>query len=261
LAGGRLELLLDAETFGPDPNAPGLQLLPETHGNADYALFLNNPNFRGHGNMELDFEVLRWNPWTVFFYTDMNFNTRTQDFKPDKVNYWLQYGLTYAWEGFFVEGYIKNNRRVDENIFRGTSEHSNLAALRAGTLGMKPGHYNDGISFAGPAFQWLNHWNVEASAGHYFNNRDWQYLWNLAARVRWDLVRWHFIVPYIHGAVNWQSGGGSTSDATEYAVEPGLRFHGVLDFALYYRFQHSQNVLFFGGPSQNQSLVGLRILF
>ena len=97
-------------------------------------------------------------------------------------------------------------------------------------MGMKPGHYNDGISFAGPGtFGWLNKWNAQASVGHYFNNRDWQYLWDLAARVRWDPFRWHFVVPYIQGDVNWLSGGGSTGDATEYAMEPGLRFHGILE--------------------------------
>ena len=262
IGGGRLEVLLDSETFGPPANGQGLQFFPEIHGNADYAVFLNNPNFKGQGNLELDFEALRWKPWTMFLYTDMNFNTRKEDFKPDKVNYWLQYGLTYAWDRYFVEGYVKNNRRVDENFFRGTTERSNQAGLRAGTMGMKPGHYNDGISFAGPGtFEWLNKWNAQASVGHYFNNRDWQYLWDLAARVRWDPFRWHFVVPYIQGDVNWLSGGGSTGDATEYAVEPGLRFHGILDLAVYYRFQHRQNVLFFKGPSENQNLVGVRALF
>jgi hypothetical protein len=262
ISGGRLEVLLDSETFGPTSNSQELQLFPEIHGNADYALFLNNPNFKGNGNLELNFEALRWQPWTIFFYTDMNFDTRKEDFKPDKVNYWLQYGLTYAWDRYFVEGYVENRRRVDENFFRGTTERANQAGLRAGTMGMKPGHYNDGISFKGPdAFNWLNLWNTEARVGHYFNNRDWQYRWDLAARIRWDLVRWHIVVPYIQGNINWLSGGGSTGDATEYAVEPGLRFHGVLDLAVYYRFQHRQNVLFFRGPSENQNLVGLRILF
>jgi hypothetical protein len=262
MVGGRVEVLLDSETFGPSANGQEFQLFPEIHGNADYGLFLNNPNFKGSGNLELDFEVLRWKPWTVFLYTDMNFNTRKQDYKPDKVNYWLQYGLTYAWDRYFVEGFVENRRRVDETIFRGTTERANQAGLRAGTMGMKPGHYNDGISFKGPeTFDWLNLWNAEATVGHYFNNRDWQYLWDLEARIRWDLLRWHIVVPYIQGNVNWLSGGGSTGDATEYAVEPGLRFHGVLDLAVYYRFQHQQNVLFFRGPSENQNIVGLRILF
>jgi hypothetical protein len=73
--GGRLEVLLDSETFGQTPNGEGVQLFPEIHGNADYALFLNNQNFTGHGNLELDFEALRWKPWTMYLYTDMNFNT------------------------------------------------------------------------------------------------------------------------------------------------------------------------------------------
>ena len=93
--GVRLETLLDAQTFGALPSGPGLQVLPEIHGQADYALYLGSSFSQGHGNIEVDLEALRWHSWTAFFYTDMNFNSRIQDFKPDKINYWLQYGLTY----------------------------------------------------------------------------------------------------------------------------------------------------------------------
>ncbi len=260
--GARLETMLDARTFGAVPSSSGLQFVPEIHGQADYALYLGSPLSKGQGNMEIDLEALRWNSCTAFLYTDMNFSSRKEDFKPDKVSYWLQYGLTYAAGNYFVEGFVKNARRLDNNIYHGTMERYNIAGLRAGTKGMKPGHYNDGISFAGPAaFEFINNWNAQASFGHFFNNRDWQYLWDIETKVRWDPIRWHFIVPYIQGELNWQSGGGSTSDTVEYAVEPGLRSHGVLDLALYYRFQHQENRLFFRGPSANESLIGIKALF
>jgi len=260
--GARLETLLDAQTFNTPPGCQGLQFLPEIHGLANYAAFLNSPRFKGNGNIELDLEALRWQYWTIFFYTDLNFDTRKEDLKPDKVNYWLQYGLTFSWERYFIEGFVKNDRRLDSNIYQGPTERANLAGLRAGTKGMKPGHYNDGISFTGPAaFEFINNWNAQASCGHFFSNREWQYLWNINAQVRWDPMRWHFIVPYIQGGVNWQSGGGSTSDTTEYEVEPGLRFHGVLDLAIYYRYQHRENVRYFRGPSANESLVGIKAMF
>jgi hypothetical protein len=261
LGGIRLETLLDADNF-KGSEGDGLQFFPETHGQAGYALFLNNPYFTGNGYLEVDFEALRWKSWTIFFYTGMNYNTAKQDFRPEKINYWLQYGLTYAWDKYFIEGFVKNSRRLDSNSFRGTSERANLGGWRAGTRGMKPGHYNDGISFEGPeTFHWLNNWNAQGSVGHYFQDRDWQYLWDLAAQVRWDVLRWHFIVPYIQGEVSWMAGGGRTKDAVEYALEPGLRFHGTLDLELYYRFQHRQNILFFGGPSENESLIGIKTLF
>ncbi len=256
--GARLETLLDKETFGR--TGAGWQLFPEIHGQATYGLFLNVPNFVGHGQLEIDLEALRFNPWTIFLYSKSNIESRS--FKPDKITFEFQSGLTYAWARYFAEGYVQYARRLDSFEFRGVAERSYLAGLRLGTRGMKPGHYNDGISFEGPCpLQWLNNWNAQASAGHYFQNRDWQYLWNLAAQVRWDPVRFYFIVPYVQAEVNWMSGGGPTRDATEYAVESGLRFHGVLDISLYYRFQRQTNVLFFGGPAGTQTLVGLRGLF
>lgn len=260
-AGARVETLLDADSFRPSPGQGQMQLLPEIHGVAHYALHLQRRDFNARGEIELDFELLRLAPWTVFFYTNMNFDARKQDLKPDKVNYSLQYGLTYAWSRYFLEGFVQNQQRLDTNIFRGTQERANLAGVRVGTSGMKPGHYNDGISFEGAKFQWLNKWNAQASLAHYFYNRDWQYLWNLAAQVRWDLLRWHRVVPYVQGEVNWRSGGGRTDNALEYYVEPGLRFHGILDLALYYRFNHREDVLFFRGPGENLSLVGIKALF
>lgn len=261
-AGGRVEVLLDRDSFPGAPTSGQLQWFPETHGVADYGLYLQKRYFNAHGNNELDFEALRWDPWTIFIYTNMNFDSRKQDFKPDKVNYWLQYGLTYAWHDYFIEGFVKDQQRLDAVTYRGTQERSNLAGLRAGTKGMKPGHYNDGISFSGPqTFQWLNLWNGQGAVGHFFNNRDWQYLWDASLQVRWDPLRWHIMVPYIQGEVNWMSGGGQTPNALEYALEPGARFHGVLDLAVYVRFQHRKNVLFFQGPSENETLFGFKVLF
>ena len=125
LAGIRLETLLDADNF-KGPEGEGLQLFPETHGQAGYALFLNNPNFKGNGFLQVDFEALRWNPWTIFFYTGMNYNTAKQDFRPERVNYWIQYGLTYGWDKYFIEGFLANNWKLDSDVNRGTSERANL---------------------------------------------------------------------------------------------------------------------------------------
>jgi hypothetical protein len=261
LGGIRLETLLDADSF-KGLEGDGLQFFPETHGKAGYGLFANTPYFLGDGYLEVDFEALRWKSWTIFFYTGMNYNTAKQNFKPETINYWLQYGLTYTWDKYFIEGFVRNNRRLFSKTYRGTSEQANLGGWRGGTRGMKPGHYNDGISFEGPeTFQWLNNWNAQGSVGHYFRNRDWQYLWDLAAQARWDVLRWHFIVPYVEGEVNWMAGGGRTKDAVEYALEPGLRFHGTLDLAFYYRFQHRENILVFRGPSENENLIGFKVLF
>jgi hypothetical protein len=261
MGGARMEVLLDAKNFPGSPTIGDLQWFPEIHGMANYALMLHNPFFSGYGDNELDIEALRWGAWTLFLYTDMNFNSRKIDWKPDTVNYWLQYGVTYNWQNYFVEGFVNDANQVDSNEFR-DMERSNLAGLRLGTEGMKPGHYNDGISFSdSQTFQWLNKWNAQGVVGHYFSNRDWQYLWNINAQVRWDPLRWRIVVPYIQAEVNWMSGGGSTPDAFEYAGESGIRFHGVLDFEVYYRFQHCENVLFYRGPTDNESLVGVKVMF
>jgi hypothetical protein len=52
-----------------------------------------------------------------------------------------------------------------------------------------------------------------------------------------------------------------SSDVVEYSVEPGLRFHGVMDLAIFYRFQHQETIFTFQGPVENQNLFGVRALF
>jgi hypothetical protein len=259
LYGGlRLEYLIDSETALPGGD---WQFLPEIHGSATYFNYLKSQFFGWGGDIELDLEVLRWRAWTLFFYTDLNLSTERGEFGPDKITGRIQYGLTYTRKPFFIEGFVANRQRLDSIRFSRVMERSNEAGLRVGTTGMKPGHFNDGISFAGPKFQWLNKWNAQAKAAHFFQNRDWQYLWDLTGQARWDILRWHFVVPYVQGELSWMAGGGGTADALQYAVEPGLRFHGVLDLAVYYRFQHQDNARVFRGPSDNQSLIGIKALF
>jgi hypothetical protein len=260
-AGLRAECLLDTSSTR-EKFREGWQFLPEIHGSAHYITYLRSRYFGWGGDIDLDFEVLRWYPFTIFFYTDLYFNTKKGDFGPDKVTYDLQYGLTYTREPYFIEGFVEQSKRLDTNRFRGLAERTHLAGLRLGTQAMKPGHYNDGISFSGPHyFQWLHNFNAQASASHYFQNRDWKYLWNLGIQVFWDIFRWYFLVPYLQGEISWLAGGGRTDDALEYAVETGFRLHGVLDVNFYYRFQHQENGLFFRGPGENQSYIGIRALF
>ena len=259
--GMRLEYLIDHRDFTPQ-GGEGLQFLPEIHGKAGYMKYLKSQFFGWGANIDLDLEVLRWQSWTLFLYSFSSLDTKKGGFGPDKVNLHLQYGLTYTWQPFFIEGFLANAQRLDVVTFSGLSERSNLAGLRVGTTSMKPGHYNDGISFTGPqAFQWLNKLNGAASVGHFFQNRDWQYLWNLTAQARWDICRWYFMVPYVQGEVSWMAGGGRTGDATDYAGEAGIRFHGVLDWNPYFRLQHRENARVFRGSPDDQSMVGIRALF
>ena len=259
--GMRLEYLIDHRDFALQ-REEGLQFLPEIHGKASYSRYPKSRFFGWDGNIELDLEVLRWQSWTLFFYSFFWLDTQQGEFGPDKVAGHLQYGLTYKWQPFFIEGFLDHAMRLDVRRFSGLSERSNLAGLRVGTMGMKPGHYNEGISFTGPqVFQWLNKLNGAVSVGHFFQNRDWQYLWNLAAQARWDIFRWYFLVPYVQGEVSWMGGGGRTGDATDYAGEAGLRLHGALDLNPYFRFQHRENARVFRGPPDDQTIVGIRALF
>ena len=155
-----------------------------------------------------------------------------------------------------------HQRRLDARVFRRLREGGHQAGASLGTRGMLLGHYDEGISFTGPqSFRWLHRLNAATSLSHYFDTQDWPYLWNVGARVRWDVLRWHFLIPYLEGGLEWRSAHRRYHDTFEYYMEPGVRFKGVLDLALFYRFQHQEAIWSAKGPWENQSLIGIRTLF
>jgi len=260
--GGRLEFLLDKENQSSGRTAGKLQLFPEVHGLAEYSLYLGSRYHQGFGSVRLHFDVLRWQSLTLFVNPGFTMDSHQTNFGPDKLWYQLDYGLRYSSQRYFLEGFVLNERRLDAFEFRSLNETAQRAGGRVGTRGMLLGHYDDGISFEGPqAFRWLNKLNAEASLSHYFDTQDWPYLWNTAVQARWDVLRWRFMVPYLQSGLEWRSAGQGARDAFEYFMEPGVRCKGVLDLALFYRFQHQETIRSSRGPSENQNLIGIRALF
>jgi len=142
-----------------------------------YFRYLKSDFYGWGGEIDLDLELLRYGPWTLFLYSDLKVDSTLGGFGLDKGIPRLQFGLTYAWRGYFIEGVVDNWDRFDFRTFSNIPERAHLAGLQMGTQAMKPGHFNDGISFAGPqTFQWLNKWEAQGRAGHFFQDRDWQYL-------------------------------------------------------------------------------------
>lgn len=262
LSGGlRLEAALSPRGAAGPPREDDWQFLPEIHGNAGYAWLMHSCCYGFTGGIELDLEVLRRGPWTLFLYNGFFVDTGRSDLTVVKGRYWLQYGLTYTREPFFGEAFVDHGMRLDGKNWNRISERSHNAGLRLGTQGMKPGYFNYGITFDESGFHWLNRLNAQVSAGHFFQNRDWQYLWNLSAQGRWDLCRYSMFVPYVAGEVTWLNGGGASPDAVNYAGEAGVRIHGYFDMNIYYRFQHQENGRYFRGPPDNRSLIGVKALF
>lgn len=262
LGGGRLEFLLDQETLASGPSSLHSHLFPEVHGLAGYSLYLGSRYHLSLAEANLHLDVLRIKSLNLFSHLGLRISSIWENFAPDKVSYWLEYGLRQDWERFFVEGFVRHGRRLDAYQFRGLRESAHLAGGRLGTQGMRLGHYNDAISFKGPdQFQWLHQVNAQVSLAHYFDTGDWPFNWNLAAEARWDVLRWRFLVPYLAGGLEWLAARCHNQDALEYFVEPGLRFHGVMDLVFYYRFQHRETIKSYRGPTENQNLLGLRVYF
>jgi hypothetical protein len=260
--GGRLEFLLDGKPRSSYLTEEKLKLFPEIHGLAEYSLFFGSQYHKGFGNVRLNLDILRWRDLTIFANPGFTMDSQVNNFGPDKLWYQLNYGLRYWFQKYFLEGFVLHERRLDAYEFRGLNENAHRAGGRIGTQGMLLGHYDDRISFNGlKGFAWLNQWNAEAGFSHYFNTEDWPFLWNVAAQARWDVLRWRFLVPYVQSGLEWRSATQANRDTFEYYVEPGVRLKGGMDLLLFYRFQHQEAIRSAKGPSENQSLIGIRAMF
>jgi hypothetical protein len=263
-AGGRLEFLLDRETMAQRSSLGERQwqFFSEVHGQGEYGLYVGSPYSMGAGGMNLNLDLIRWQHLNLFSNLMMHMDTAPNGLGPEKMLLAVDYGLRYDWPKIFLEGFVRHAVRLDGHRFHDGGESPNLVGARVGTQGMRLGHYDDGIDFEGPEqFQWLHKFDAQVSLAHYFNSIKWPCTWNVAAQARWDILRWRFIIPYVQGGLEFMDAHRQSRDVVEYYVEPGLRLHGVMDLAFFYRWQHRETIFTFKGPTENQNLVGIRVLF
>jgi hypothetical protein len=262
-AGGRLEFLLDRETMAYRASLVERpwQFFSAVHGQGDYGLYVGSRYNLGTGGLNLNLDLVRWQHLNLFANLGFHMDSSPKVFAPDKVLYSVDYGLRYDWPKIFLEGFGRSVARLDVSGHEG-GESPNLAGARLGTQGIRLGHYDDGIDFKGPQrFQWLNKLNASVSLGHYFNSINWPATWNVAAQARWDILRRGRMIPFVQGGLEFMDAHRTSRDVVEYFVQPGVRFHGVMDLALYYRWQHRETIFTFRGPIENQNLVGIQVLF
>jgi hypothetical protein len=261
-AGGRLEFLLDRDHPGNRGSGAEWQFFPEVHGQAFYGLYAGSRHNLGAAGLNLNLDLVRWRRLSLFSNLGQYMDSYVDTLGPEKMLLFVDCGLRYDWPKIFLEGFGRFAARLDAFEYHDGGESPNMAGARLGTQGMRLGHYNDGINFKAPEqFQWLHKVNAQVSLAHYFNAIRWPATWNLGAQARWDILRWRFIVPYVQGGLEWLAAHQGSRDVVEYYVEPGLRLHGVMDLAVFYRFQHRETIFTFQGPLENQNLIGLRAYF
>jgi len=263
-AGGRLEFLLDREAIARRASFADRpwQFFSEVHGQGEYGLYLGSRYNLGAGGLNLNLDLVRWQHLNLFSNLMMHMDSAPHGLNPDKVLLAVDYGLRYDWPKIFLEAFGRSAARLDADKFHDGGESPNLAGARLGTQGIRLGHYDDGIDFKSPErFQWLNKFNAAVSLGHYFNSINWPATWNVAAQARWDILRRGRMIPFVQGGLDFADAHRSSRDVVEYYVQPGVRFHGVMDLALYYRFQHRETIFTFRGPIENQNLLGIQVLF
>ncbi len=260
--GGRLEFLLDKASLANQNNGAEWQFMSAAHGQADYGVYVGSQYNQAAGGVNLNLDLIRWQHLNLFSNLMMHMDSALNSFGPDKMLLAVDYGLRYDWSKIFLEAFGRSAARLDAYTHHDGGESPNLTGARVGTQGMRLGHWDDGISFDKEvSFQWLNKFNAQVSLAHYFNSIRWPATWNVAAQARWDILRAKRKIPYVWGGLEWIAAHQGSSDVTECFVETGLRFHGVMDLAVFYRFQHQETIFSFRGPTENRNLIGIRVLF
>jgi hypothetical protein len=256
MAGLRLETLTGDEPLNLKYD---FSPLSQIHMQGYYANLVGGEDFEWNGNVTIDIEIYRTQTLTAFFNTNVDFLSPDRAYRPRFVTYKLQSGIGLNKDGESLEIVFCHTSRYDVNTSDGFTEHSGLVGLRRQTLGMRTGYKNKEIDFTSPKrFEFLRKIDWKISGGRFIYTSDYDYDWNTELGARWDILRYKKRIPYLEGNLNLLIGDNLD---IEYYIESGIRFHDVGDITFFGRYQHKENMDYFGGYDEDYLLAGVRFEF
>jgi hypothetical protein len=256
IAGLRLETLSRQDLLSSQQKSG---ISPQMHMQGYYANFVGAKDFEWHGNATLDIDFYRRDNFRVFLNTNVDLISPSGAYRPRFATYKLEPGIGIDENEKSLEFIFRHTSRYDVNTSDGFTEQAGLLGLRRQTLGMKTGSKNKGIDFASPKrCEFLKKIDWEIAGGRYIYTSDYDYDWNAEFGIRWDILRHIKKIPYLEGNLNFLI--GSHLDI-EYYLESGIRFSDIGDITPFVRYQHKENVNYFGGYSDNYLLTGVKFEF
>ena len=258
LVGIRMEALLGGDRGQERETA--MPLLPAVHFSGSYGHFVVDEYLYFNSDIFIEADLIRIRSLSVFLNSRLSHNSssKSKGLYPRYLQYTTESGISYRLPilRILIEPFYRYGRFDEGNYNRGYNEQYQLIGMRL-ERGMKIGYINSGIDFhGGRDFEWLNGINWLISAGRVVRESSYGYDWEFQLQLRWDILRYWVIVPYLSGGVVFIR---DESSVWEYAAETGLRMHFNLELMLFYQYKQRSEPDIPNGIDGRYHLVGVRV--
>jgi hypothetical protein len=261
LVGFRMEALLKGSGWKDEKEIKMPLLLPGVHFSGSYGHYVVDEYLYFNSDILFEVDLIRIENLSVFLNSRLSHNSssKSKGLYPRYLWYTAESGLSYRLRilRILIEPFYRYGRFDEGNYYRGYNEQYQMIGLRLESRGMKIGYINDGINFGGGRdFGWLNSINWLISAGRIVQESSYSYDWEFQLQLRWDILRYWVIIPYLSGAIGFIR---DESSVWEYAAETGMRMHFNLDLMLFYQYKHRTEPDIPNGIDGRYHLVGVRV--
>jgi hypothetical protein len=261
LIGFRLEALVGGERWQEERDIKMPLLLPGIHFSGGYGYLVLDEYLYFNSDILFEVDLIRIENLTVFLNNRLSHNSssKRKGLYPRYLYYIAESGLSYDMHNLraYVEPFYRYGRFDEGNYYRGYNEQFQMIGLRLKSRGMEIGDINYGIGFGGGGgFEWLNSINWLVSAGRTVHENNYCYDWDCQLKLRWDILRYWVIIPYLSGAVRFIR---DESSVWEYSTETGVRLHFGLDLMLFHQYHYRTEPDISNGFDGQFHLVGVRL--
>jgi hypothetical protein len=271
-AGFRLETLIENDETGGSPVYPsaGKELDssaagPQLHAMVSYGRFIRSDYVNYNSDMIMRADLFRAGDFTPYVSTRLIHDSPVHDTPwPRYILYELESGADRYFNGGrnLAEAFYQFESRNEGNHCREFPERYQAAGIRIMSSDMKLGGVNSKIKEETAASGWINTVGWLAGAGFILNAKNYRYRLDLNAEIRWDILRWSCLIPYVQPSGHALYGDDyGTRWQYEFRVESGVRIPAAISFYIFYRFMRQINIDQADGLREYRHLAGLKFDF
>ena len=224
----------------------------------------NDARYDGATRRMLDLDIFRYRNYLLYMNVSeiIIFKERgSTRYPPSIIRYEMDYG-GLGWEFSSGMASLYFDHICDNAINRNDTLPMQLrwygAGLRWETYGIRTGRKDGQIAFSGgDSFEWLNSINYRVSAARALSTRSFDYRYMFTMLMRYDILRFHFIVPYLEGLF---TGIVDSRARVDRRFEGGVRLHlENADIIPYAGYQYKHDTDLYNGLDAGFYFFGLRL--
>ncbi len=242
-------------------NKNDIRLFSNAQGMVLFARYLtNNSNFNWNAQIELDWDILRYEDYIYFLNTNMEsiMGEPNGDINldPDQIKYTVDQGLRIERDKIKLFFFNRHICRHDVDRFDNFTEWWNMLVAKLKFS------QEDKLDFS-RNLQFLNKYQIEISVGKYVSTNDVSYRWDGEIKLDWDVLRYRKGIIYLsqnlHLITQRRDRPSGKKYFFDFVSEGGIRFFGEKGrISLFLQWRHDHDIDKYNGLTNDRGLTGIR---